>query len=135
MAKDEAELNTPPPAPAIPKPERLFLNEAVELVVSLVSTFEADAVWQAIGRALADGRLRDCGFIGPYFGSKIPLPTPLFGATGSRKGGSTDKPVKCIFRRGPVTVISRCSRPSHFGRCSDARMYSPFSRLNPPSTA
>ena len=54
MAKDSAEPNTP----AIPQPDWLFLNEAVELVVSLTG-FDPAAVQTALGRALEEGRLQD----------------------------------------------------------------------------
>jgi hypothetical protein len=59
VAKDKAEPNTPPPAPAIPKPDWLFLNEAAALVISLVRTFDAAGVQAALGRALEEGRLHD----------------------------------------------------------------------------
>jgi hypothetical protein len=64
MAKDEAQPNTPAPAPL----DRLSVNEAVALIVSLLPPHDADAVWAAMRNALANGTLRDCPCDGPYRG-------------------------------------------------------------------
>jgi hypothetical protein len=63
VAKDNDESNTPAPA----RLDLLSLNQAVALIVRLLSPHDADAVQTAIGNALTNGTLRDWGGVGDGF--------------------------------------------------------------------
>jgi hypothetical protein len=66
MAKDEAEPSTSAVAP------RLSLNEAVALIVARLPPHDVLAIRTAIGNALVNGQLQDCGFF--FDGHRLPAP-------------------------------------------------------------